>query len=110
MPARYELRKSADGQYYFNLIAANDETILTSERYKTKAGAENGIESCRANSPIDSRYERRTATNGQPYFVLKAANNEIIGRSETYSSTAAMENGIRVCKEIGPTAPVSDLT
>lgn len=41
-----------------------------------------------------SRFERKTAKDGSPYFVLKAANGEIIGKSEMYSSVAAMENGI----------------
>jgi len=109
MAARYELKKSSDDQYYFNLVAANNETILTSERYTSKSSAEGGIESCRANFPIDSRYERRSAEDGQPYFVLRAANNEVIGRSETYSSAQAMENGIAACKRVGPDAPVSDL-
>ncbi len=110
MAERYELKKSGDDQYIFNLVAANNQIILTSERYQSKSAARAGIESCRANAPLDERYDRRTAANGQPYFVLRAANNEIIGRSETYSSTQAMENGIAACKRVGPAAPVSDLT
>ena len=43
MRARYELKRTADRQYLWNLIAPNNEVILTSERYTTKAGAENGI-------------------------------------------------------------------
>ena len=53
MSARYEIRRSSDRQYYFNLKAGNGEVILTSERYVTKSGAENGIASCRVNSPHD---------------------------------------------------------
>jgi uncharacterized protein YegP (UPF0339 family) len=110
MAARYELKQSEDGQFYFNLIAANNATILTSERYTSKSGAENGIESCRVNSPVDERYDRRTSNNDQPYFVLKAENNQIIGRSEMYSSKDAMENGIGACKQVGSDSPTSDLT
>lgn len=32
--------------------------------------------------------------NGQQYFVLKAANHEIVGVSETYTSSAALRAGI----------------
>jgi uncharacterized protein YegP (UPF0339 family) len=110
MAARYELKKSADGQFRFNLVAANNRTILSSESYKGKAGAKGGIESCKANASNASRYDRRTSSSGQPYFVLIAANNEVIGRSETYSSNQAMEKGIAACKRVGPTAPISDLT
>lgn len=107
---RYELKRSSDGQFYWNLKAGNGETILTSERYTTKANAENGIESCRKNSPYDERYSRLTSTNDKPYFVLKAANHEPIGRSELYETTQSRERGIASCKTNGPTAPVVDLT
>ena len=109
MAAKYELKRS-DGQFMFNLKAGNGEVILTSERYTTKASAEGGIASVRTNSPIDWRYDRRTSTSDQPFFVLLAANGEAIGTSEMYSSTSAMENGIASVKENGPDAEVDDRT
>jgi uncharacterized protein YegP (UPF0339 family) len=110
MAAKFELRKGSSGKYRFNLKAGNGEIILSSETYESKQGAEKGVESVKTNAPNDSRYERRTASNGQPYFVLKAANGEPIGRSETYSSTSAMEGGIESVKRNAPTATVEDLT
>jgi len=110
MAAKFEIRKGSSGQYRFNLKAGNGEIILTSETYYTKPGAKNGIESVKTNAPYDSRYERKVASNGQPYFVLKAGNGETIGRSETYSSTSAMENGIASVKTNAPSATVVDLT
>ena len=94
MAAKFEIKESADKQFMFNLKAANGEVILTSETYRQKPLAEQGIASVRANASDDSRFERKTAKDGSPYFVLKAANGEIIGKSEMYSSVAAMENGI----------------
>src|SRR5205814_5310580 len=110
MAAKFELKKSGNGQFYFSLKAANGEPILASEMYQSKAGAENGIQSVKTNAPIDSRYERKTSTSGQPYFVLKAANGEPIGRSETYLSASAMEYGIASAKANAPGATVGDLT
>jgi uncharacterized protein len=109
MPGKFELRKSSSGQYYFNLKATNGEPLLSSEMYVSKGGAENGIRSVRENAPFDSRYEHRTSTSNQPYFVLKAGNNEVIGTSEMYSSTAAREKGIESVKLNAPTAQVVDL-
>ena len=94
MAAKFEIKKSADEQFMFNLKAANGEVILTSETYSQKRSAEQGIASVKANASDDSRFERKTAKDGSPYFVLKAANGEIIGKSEMYSSVAAMEKGI----------------
>ncbi|MEQ9151059.1 MAG: YegP family protein [Parvibaculum sp.] len=106
MAGTYELKKTSSGQYMFNLKAGNGEVILTSEQYKSKSGAEAGIESVRKNSPIDERYERKSSTSNQPFFNLKAANHEVIGRSEMYSSTSARENGIESVKKNGPNAKV----
>ena len=110
MAGYYELKKSSDGQFMFNLKAANHEVILTSERYKAKASAENGIKSVQSNCTNDSRYERRKSTRNEPYFVLKAANGEVIGRSEMYSSESAMETGIASVKTNGTTTTVKDNT
>ena len=93
-----------------NLKAGNGEIILTSERYKAKAGAENGIDSVRVNSPLPERYDRLTAKDGSPYFVLKAANHEVIGTSEMYSAKSAMENGIESVQTNGPVAVINDMT
>ena len=109
MAGQFEIYKSGD-EFRFRLRAGNNEKISSSESYKTRAGVENGIESVRKNAPIDSRYDRRTASNGDPYFVLKAANGEPIGASELYSSKQAMENGIDAVKREAPGAPVDDLT
>lgn len=45
MAGWYELTNSSDGQFRFVLKAGNAEIILTSELYKTRASAENGISS-----------------------------------------------------------------
>jgi len=109
MSGYYDLKRSGD-QYMFNLKAGNHETILTSERYTTKASASGGIESVRKNSPSDARYQRKTASDGSPYFTLTGGNGEVIGRSEMYSSTAARDNGIESVKTNGPTPTVKDNT
>jgi uncharacterized protein len=108
MSAHYELRRAANGQFMFNLKAANGEIILTSETYTSKDSALNGIESVRKNSPSEEQYERKLTSSSEPYFVLKARNHEIIGRSESYSSTGAREKGIESVKKNGPSATLTD--
>ena len=90
----YELKVAKDGQFMFNLKAANGQVILTSELYKTKASAENGIASVQKNGVDAQNFEYRVAKNDKPYFILKAANHQEIGRSQYYSSQAAAEKGI----------------
>ena len=110
MSGWYELSKSSNGQFRFVLKAANAETILTSELYTTRKGAEDGIASVQANSPLDERYERKSTKDGHPYFNLTAANHQIIGSSESYSSAAACDKGIASVKANGPTKVIKDKT
>jgi uncharacterized protein len=110
MAGKFDLKQGGSGQFMFNLKAGNGEVILTSELYKQKQSAIVGIDSVKANAGDDTRYERKTAKNGQPFFVLTATNGEIIGKSEMYSSVSAMENGIQSVKKNGPVATIEDST
>jgi uncharacterized protein YegP (UPF0339 family) len=108
MAGKFELNTSANEKFYFNLKATNGQIILTSEMYESKSAAENGIASVQQNAGDDTRFERKTSAKGEPYFVLKAGNGEQIGRSETYSSEAAMENGIESVKTNAPDAEIAE--
>jgi uncharacterized protein YegP (UPF0339 family) len=110
MAAKFEVKDAKGGQFIFTLKAANGEPILSSETYKAKSSALNGIESVRKNSQLDSAYKTDVAKDGKCFFVLKAGNNETIGKSETYSSEAAMKSGIASVKKNAPDAKVEDLT
>jgi len=110
MTGWFELSKNKDNQFRFVLKAANSEIILISELYLTKASAENGIVSVRANCETDARYELMNSKNGQFYFNLKAANQQIIGTSEMYQSEKAREIGIATVRVNGKTMTVKDLT
>ncbi|MDO8778376.1 MAG: YegP family protein [Burkholderiaceae bacterium] len=104
MSGYFELKTVAGAQFMFNLKAGNHEVILTSERYASKADAENGIASVKANAALDERYQRKMAKDNSPYFVLVAANGQTIGKSEMYSSSKAMEGGIASVKANAPGA------
>lgn len=107
MSAHFHLKPSGS-QFMFNLKGGNGETVLTSELYVSKQGAHGGIASVKVNAPLDARYERRTNTGGAPYFVLKAANGEIIGTSEAYSSTSARNTAIEWVRANAPSAPTRE--
>ena len=110
MSGWYEISQASDGQYRFVLKAGNGEIILTSELYKAKASAVNGIQSVQTNSPNDVRYDPLTAKNGKAYFNLKAANHQIIGTSQMYSTEQARDKGIASVKNNGITQTIKDLT
>ena len=99
MAAHFEIKKAHDGQIMFNLTAGNGEVILTSELYKAKRSALKGIAAVQKNAPDDKRYVRKVAVNGQHFFVLRAGNHEVIGKSEMYPAVASMEKGIASVKK-----------
>ena len=110
MAGKFVMAKTNNGYLVVNLKAGNGEVILTSEFYKAKASALTGIESARQNAQNEAQFERRTSKAEEPYFVLKAGNGEVLGRSEMYSSAAAMENGIASVRKNAPDAALVDDT
>lgn len=104
--AKFEIYTDKKQEFRFRLKADNGQNILASEGYNAKSSCTNGIESVRKNSQDDSKFERLESKSGQSYFNLKATNGQVIGTSEMYSSSNAMENGIASVKKNSPTAEV----
>ena len=110
MPAKFQLKKAKNGKVYFNLLATNGEIILTSQMYASKRSAKNGIASVQTNAASADRFEAKTNKGGKHYFVLKAANHQVIGNGEAYSSPAAMKKGIKSVSTNAPKAKIEDLS
>ena len=110
MLGKFEIKKAKDGEFYFHLKAPNGQVILASERYERKASAINGIQSVKKNAPDDKHYERKEAKNGEYMFNLKAANHEVIGSSQIYTTSESRDHGIASVKTNAPKADVLDET
>jgi len=108
MSGKFVISKSSNGKYHFSLKAGNGEIILASQMYEQLDGVRVGIESARQNAPKDEMYERAKSKKDEPYFNLLAANKQVIGRSEMYSSERARDNGIESVKKNAPDATVED--
>lgn len=98
MAGKFECTVSKAGKHRFNLKAGNGQVILTSQGYSDRAGCKNGIDSVRKHSAKDANFEKKTATDGKAYFVLKAVNGQVIGTSQRYASQASCNNGIESVK------------
>ena len=110
MPAKFQLKKAKSGQFYFNLLAANNEVVLTSEMYNAKPSAKNGIASVQKNAGNSAQFEGRTSKNGKFFFVLKAANKQVIGNSEMYESEKSCLAGMASVAKAAAGAAVEDLS
>ncbi len=103
---KFEIFNDAKGGFRFRLKATNGQVILASQGYKEKAGCSNGIESVKKNSKDSAKFEKSQSKSGDWYFNLKAANDQVIGTSEMYSSESAMQNGI---DSVGNNAPDAEI-
>ena len=77
-------RREGNNQYYFQFLRDDGQVILNSEGYTTEAARDNGVQSVIRNSGNADRYETRSNDGGGFYFMLKAGNNQEIGRSVTF--------------------------
>ncbi len=110
MAGKFELYQDKAGEFRFRLKAGNGENILASEGYKDKGGAENGIASVKKNASENDRFEIKESSSGKSYFVLKAANHQVIGQSQMYDSASGARNGIQSVMNNAPDAAVDDQT
>jgi len=108
MAGWYEISQNDKGQVSFVLKAANAQVVLRSQQYESRASALKGIASVQANSPTDARYELLSASDGRPYFNLRAANGQVVGTSQMYASEATRATGIESVKTNGPSTDVRD--
>jgi uncharacterized protein YegP (UPF0339 family) len=106
----FVISRRSNGDFQFNLKSGNGQIVLTSQGYSSKTSCENGIESVRLNSREETKFEFRIASNGKFYFILKAANGQIIGTSEMYESESTLRGAIGSVKIAAQDAIVKDMS
>jgi uncharacterized protein YegP (UPF0339 family) len=110
MAGKFELKKGRTGKFSFNLKSGNGQVVFTSQTYDSKRSATAGIASVKKNAVKDGAFERKKSTKGQPYFVIKATNGQVIGKSQMYATPVSMEKGIKSVAKNAPLAETNDLT
>ena len=107
---KFEIKTAKDGQVFFNLKAAEGQTLLTSEMYTTMKSCENGIASVKKNAPLDERYDLKQTGSGKYHFNLKAGNHQVIGSSLNHETEEAAKAAIEAVKAEAPEAEVINIT
>jgi len=95
-----ETFQGQDDRWYFRLVAGNEQIVLGSQSYSRESSAKNGAQSVVSNGLDADNFELREAANGSTYFVLKAANHQVIGQSEQYSTRSNAQRGVRTVRAI----------
>lgn len=106
---KFEIKKSKDGRFVFNLYASNNVIVATSQIYSSSTSAVNGIKSVIANAASaqieDQSLKKVTPVpfpkweiyqdKGEQYrFRLCASNGSCVVHSQGYTSKANCKKGI----------------
>ena len=106
---KFEIKKSKDGRFVFNLYASNNVIVATSQVYSSSPSAVNGIKSVIANASTaqieDQSLKKVTPVpfpkweiyqdKGEQYrFRLCASNGSCVVHSQGYTSKANCKKGI----------------
>ena len=106
---KFEIKKSKDGRFVFNLYASNNMIVATSQVYSSSTSAMNGIKSVIANAssaPIEDQSLKKVTPvpfpkweiyldKGEQYrFRLCASNGSCVCHSQGYTSKANCKKGI----------------
>ena len=113
---QFEVLQASDGEYYFNLVAENNEIVGTSQMYASKYNAQRGAATVRglvlllgANPETkpavhQERFEVFTGEDKKFYFRLRAGNGEIVLGSQAYTAKSSALNGIASVQTNGTAA------
>ena len=111
---KFEIKKTKNDGFIFNLKAGNGEVIATSETYNSLDACKNGINSVITNAPEatvedqtvegfatekNPKFELYTDKKGEFRFRLKAKNGQIIATGEGYKAKAGCKNGLESIKK-----------
>ena len=120
MSAKFIIKSSKDGQFYFNLYATNGRVIATSETYTTLQNCKKGVTSVKNNalSHIEDTTVEPIVTLKNPKFVLfldkaekyrfnlQASNGEVVSISQGYTTKTSALGGIASIAENAPDAEI----
>ncbi len=117
----FDIKKSKNSKYVFNLYASNHVIIATSQIYSSVSAAQNGIQSVKENAPIaptedQTKKDHETLSypkweiyedgGGQFRFRLSASNGSCICHSQGYTKKTSCKNGIESIRRFAPAAEI----
>ncbi len=118
---KFEIKKTKDGRFVFNLYASNSVIVATSQTYSSSTAAMNGIKSTIANAakaPIEDQTLKNVTNLPYPKweiyldkseryrFRLNASNGSTVCHSQGYTSKTNCKNGIESIRKFATDAEI----
>jgi uncharacterized protein YegP (UPF0339 family) len=105
---KFRIIRGENKKYYFKLTDAGGEIMLQSGGFKTRTGAERGIEMVKLSALFEERFKCGSTIDGRFFFDLVSVNDDIIGTSRLYKTGQNRDRGIQAVRENAPLAAVED--
>lgn len=106
MSASFYLERNDQGKWHWRLSGDDAATLLVSELYESRQGAENGIVSVRSHAVDEKNFRPMAAKDGRYYFTLVAVNHETIGTSPLWGDVGERDRRVKETMRAAPVAPV----
>lgn len=104
----YILKNTQDKLYTFSFTLNDEEELLYSELYDSKEAVEDGVDLMRTIASFSSRYHQKRSDDDQHYFVIKAANDQLVATSKLFPTMDLLEEAIDVVMHLASEANVED--
>jgi uncharacterized protein len=98
-PGEFQVARTPDGQWFFNVIGARGEILLTSQSYAQESSAINGVLSVEENGIDVTRYSI-TGADESWTFTLKAKNGQTIADGAQFRDADEAEEGVIAAREL----------
>ena len=105
---KFIIKRNPNNEFQFYFVDKKGNIILSSGVYTRKLMCLKGIESVKRNSQDDMKFFRKTSSNNETYFNLKAFNGKVIAVSRLYKNKVLREKGIEFLKKKAKQANIED--
>ncbi len=105
---KFIINKNSNCEFQFEFRDKKGHIILSSGGYTRKLMCLKGIESVKRNSQDNLKFFRKTNSNNEVYYKLKAFNGKMIGISKLFKTKESREKSIESLKIKAPLAPIED--
>ena len=107
---RFILSGDTERGYRFRLKASNGRVLLVSEIHRDRRACLDAIASAIEHGSNPSNFVKMVARNGKCRYLLKSSNNQVIGRSQVFSSVHWLQSGIATVVRNVRTTSIDDHT
>ena len=110
MPACFELKSNADGEFYFHFVDSQGELLLMSGEYPDKQQATQAINDVKVGSLMSNQIAAGTIPDGDAFFVIKDTAGDVLVKSVLFNSRMVFDNALHAVKDNACIAEINDLS